>query len=199
MIQQSKINGFIKSITDVAEEKKAKIDAETNGILAKEKKRLEKEAKRASQEYYRAKSARVKLEAGRRISETSAQYRKSVFERRSEIEREVFSSVEKKLAEFTKGGEYEAFLLKSARRIAAEFDGEGVIFLLRPEDMKFADVICNEVGGSSAREESSIRIGGLKACSESRPMRIDDTLDSRLKQQTRWFEENSGMYISMGL
>lgn len=198
MIQQSKINGFIKSITDVAEEKKAKIDAETNGILAREKKRLEKEAKRASQEYYRAKSARVKLEAGRRISDASAQCRKTVFERRNGIEREVFSCVEEKLAEFTKGGEYEAFLLKSARRIAAEFDGDAVIFLLRGEDMKFADAICKQVGGASVREEDSIRIGGLKAYSENCQMRIDDTLDSRLKQQTRWFEENSGLYIDMG-
>ena len=38
MIQQSKINGFIKSITDVADEKKAKLDAETRDILAGDRK-----------------------------------------------------------------------------------------------------------------------------------------------------------------
>ena len=40
MIQQSKINGFIKSITDVADEKKAKLDAATLDILAGERRQL---------------------------------------------------------------------------------------------------------------------------------------------------------------
>lgn len=195
MIQQSKINGFIKSITDVAEEKKAKIDAETKNILAKEKKRLEKEARKAAQEYYRVKSAKVKLEAGRRISQASAEYRKSVLERRDEIKREVFSSVEKRLAEFTESGEYEAFLLKSASSVAAEFDGGEVIFLLRREDMKYADAVCARASGAAVQPDDSIRIGGLKAYTSGGRMRIDDTLDSRLKQQTRRFEENSHLYI----
>ncbi len=63
MIQQSKINGFIKSITDVADEKKAKLDAETRDILAGERRQLELAAKKSADEYYRVRSARVKLEA----------------------------------------------------------------------------------------------------------------------------------------
>lgn len=198
MIQQSKINGFIKSITDVAEQKRARIDAETDDILASEKKQLELAAKKAAEEYYRVKSAGVKLAAGRRISESSADYRKKVFERRNEIERTVFSGVEKRLAEFTESEKYKEFLLESARRITAEFDGGTVTFLLRPEDMKYAELLCGEIDGARVQEDSSVRIGGLRARSGSKPMLVDDTLDGRLKQQTRFFEENSGLYISMG-
>lgn len=199
MIQQSKINGFIKSITDVAEQKRARIDAETDDILASEKKQLELAAKKAADEYYRVKSAGVKLAAGRRISESSAEYRKKVFERRNEIERTVFSGVEKRLAEFTESEEYKEFLLESARRIMAEFDGGTVTFLLRSEDMKYAELLCGEFDGARVQEDSSVRIGGLRARSASKPLLVDDTLDGRLKQQTRFFEENSGLYISMGL
>ncbi len=199
MIQQSKINGFIKSITDVAEQRKARIDAETDDILASEKKQLELAAKKAADEYYRVKSAGVKLAAGRRISESSAEYRKKVFERRNEIERTVFSRVEKRLAEFTESEEYKEFLLESARRITAEFDGGTVTFLLRGEDMKYAELLCSEIDGARVQEDSSVRIGGLRARSASQPLLVDDTLDGRLKQQTRFFEENSGLYISMGL
>lgn len=199
MIQQSKINGFIKSITDVAEQKRARIDAETDDILASEKKQLELAAKKAADEYYRVKSAGVKLAAGRRISESSAEYRKKVFERRNEIERTVFSGVEKRLAEFTESEEYKEFLLESARRITAEFDGGTVTFLLRSEDMKYAELLCGEFDGARVQEDSSVRIGGLRARSASKPLLVDDTLDGRLKQQTRFFEENSGLYISMGL
>lgn len=198
MIQQSKINGFIKSITDVADEKKAKLDAETRDILAGERRQLELAAKKSADEYYRVRSARVKLEAGRRISDTSAEYRKQVFARRSEIERQVLSGVAERLKKFTESGDYEAFLLGSAKRIAAEFDGSFTL-LMRPEDMKYQTALLAEFPSAEVKEDASIAIGGLKGRSDGQSLLVDDTLDSRLKQQTKWFEENSGLYISMGL
>lgn len=198
MIQQSKINGFIKSITDVADEKKAKLDAETRDILAGERRQLELAAKKSADEYYRVRSARVKLEAGRRISDTSAEYRKQVLARRGEIERQVLSGVAERLKKFTESGDYEAFLLGSAKRIAAEFDGSFTL-LMRPEDMKYQAALLAEFPSAEAKEDASIAIGGLKGRSDGQSLLVDDTLDSRLKQQTKWFEENSGLYISMGL
>ena len=195
MIQQSKINGFIKSITDVADEKKAKLDAETRDILAGERRQLELAAKKSADEYYRVRSARVKLEAGRRISDTSAEYRQQVFARRGEIERQVLSGVAERLKKFTESGDYEAFLLGSAKRIAAEFDGSFTL-LMRPEDMKYQAALLAEFPSAEVKEDASIAIGGL---SDGQSLLVDDTLDSRLKQQTKWFEENSGLYISMGL
>ncbi len=198
MIQQSKINGFIKSITDVADEKKAKLDAETRDILAGERRQLELAAKKSADEYYRVRSARVKLEAGRRISDTSAEYRQQVFARRGEIERQVLSGVAERLKKFTESGDYEAFLLGSAKRIAAEFDGSFTL-LMRPEDMKYQAALLAEFPSAEVKEDASIAIGGLKGRSDGQSLLVDDTLDSRLKQQTKWFEENSGLYISMGL
>lgn len=198
MIQQSKINGFIKSITDVADEKKAKLDAETRDILAGERRQLELAAKKSADEYYRVRSARVKLEAGRRISDTSAEYRQQVFARRGEIERQVLSGVAERLKKFTESGDYEAFLLGSAKRIAAEFDGSFTL-LMRPEDMKYQAALLAEFPSAEVKEDASISIGGLKGRSDGQSLLVDDTLDSRLKQQTKWFEENSGLYISMGL
>lgn len=198
MIQQSKINGFIKSITDVADEKKAKLDAETRDILAGERRQLELAAKKSADEYYRVRSARVKLEAGRRISDTSSEYRKQVFARRGEIERQVLSGVAERLKKFTESGDYEAFLLGSAKRIAAEFDGSFTL-LMRPEDMKYQAALLAEFPSAEVKEDASIAIGGLKGRSDGQSLLVDDTLDSRLKQQTKWFEENSGLYISMGL
>ncbi len=198
MIQQSKINGFIKSITDVADEKKAKLDAETRDILAGERRQLELAAKKSADEYYRVRSARVKLEAGRRISDTSAEYRQQVFARRGEIERQVLSGVAERLKKFTESGDYEAFLLGSAKRIAAEFDGSFTL-LMRPEDMKYQAALLAEFPSAEVIEDASIAIGGLKGRSDGQSLLVDDTLDSRLKQQTKWFEENSGLYISMGL
>ena len=82
MIQQKKINNFIKSITDTAAEKREAVGAETEKILRAERAELERQAKRDAENYVRAKSASVKLEAGKRISEKADECRKAVFSKR---------------------------------------------------------------------------------------------------------------------
>ena len=61
MIQQKKINNFIKSITDTAAEKREAVGAETEKILRAERAELERQAKRDAENYVRSKSASVKL------------------------------------------------------------------------------------------------------------------------------------------
>ena len=110
----------------------------------------------------------------------------------------MLSGVAERLKKFTESGDYEAFLLGSAKRIAAEFDGSFTL-LMRPEDMKYQAALLAEFSSAEVKEDASIAIGGLKGRSDGQSLLVDDTLDSRLKQQTKWFEENSGLYISMGL
>ena len=50
---------------------------------------------------------------------------------------------------------------------------------------------------ASFSKDSTIKIGGLKGINSLATLLIDDTLDSRLESQKKWFEENSGLYISM--
>ena len=83
MIQQSKINSFINSITDAAAEKRSKVSAETQDILDAERAIIEAKAKKTAEDYFRARTAEIRLEAGKRISESAAECRKEVFGRRN--------------------------------------------------------------------------------------------------------------------
>lgn len=197
MIQQSKINSFINSIKDTAAEKRAAISSETQEMLNSEKAEMEAQAKKAAEDYIKVKTASIKLEAGRRISENSAECIKKVFSRRNEIADKTLSSVAEKLKDFTQSEEYGPFLLKSAESILRSFGCESVTLLLRPEDMKFGTEITEKFPNASVSEDASIKIGGVKGINSIVTLLIDDTLDSRLEQQKRWFEENSGLYISM--
>ena len=78
MIQQAKINSFINSIKDTAAEKRAAISAETQEMLNSERAEMEAQAKKSADDYIKAKTASIKLEAGRRISESAAECRKKV-------------------------------------------------------------------------------------------------------------------------
>ncbi len=197
MIQQSKINSFIKSITDTAAEKRAAVNAETKDIIDAEIAAMEAQAKKAAEDYVKSKSASIKLEAGRRISERAAECRQEVFGKRDEIAEKTLSRAGEKLRRFTKSEDYKAFILESAENILASFGAENVTLLLRPEDMVFEAAICEKFPNASVSKDSTIKIGGLKGINSTVTLLVDDTLDSRLENQKRWFEENSGLYISM--
>lgn len=197
MIQQSKINSFIKSITDSAAEKRAAVGEETEQILKAERAAMEQSAEKSADSYVRTKSASIRLEAGRKISESAAECRKEVFARRNEIAKATFSKAAEKLQAFTAGAEYEKFLSESAARVIEVFGGGRVTLLLRPEDMAFGEKLCADYPDASFSKDSTIKIGGLKGINSLATLLIDDTLDSRLESQKKWFEENSGLYISM--
>lgn len=197
MIQQSKINSFIKSITDTAAEKRAAVNEETKDIINAELAVMEAQAKKAADDYIKAKSASIKLEAGRRISARAAECRKEVFGKRDEIANKTLSEAGEKLRKFTESEEYGDFILRSAEKILEAFGAGSVTLLLRPEDMAFEAKICEKFPYVSVSRDESIKIGGVKGINSLVTLLIDDTLDSRLENQKRWFEENSGLYISM--
>lgn len=197
MIQQSKINSFIKSITDTAAEKRAAINAETEEIIGNQLAVMDAQAKKDAADYITAKSASIKLEAGRRISERAAECRKDVFGKRDEIAAKTLGEAGKKLSKFTQSEGYGDFLLESAGRILETFGSGRVTLLVRPEDMKFEELILGKYPFASVSKDETIRIGGMKGIDSLVTLLIDDTLDSRLENQKKWFEENSELYISM--
>lgn len=195
MIQQKKINSFICSITETAEEKRAGLISETEKILGAERAAAQAKAKKAADDYVRMKSAQIKLETGKKISENAAECRKEIFCKRNEIAGKTLDAVAQRLKEFTESEKYADFLIKSAQGILEEFGAFNVTLLLRAEDMKFASLLCEKFSGVSVSEDSTIKIGGVKGINSVVTLLIDDTLDARLKDQKKWFEENSGLYI----
>lgn len=197
MIQQSKINSFIDSIRQTAEEKRVAIMNETCVLLESEMAEMEIQAQKSAEDYIRMKTASIRLDAGRRISESAAECRKSVFSKRNEISGNIFSEVAQKLRAFTQSESYADFIFESAKNIIGSFDYGNVTLLLRPEDIHMGERLEAELPGVSVSKDSTIKIGGVKGINSIVTLLIDDTLDSRLEQQKRWFEENSELYISM--
>ncbi len=197
MIQQQKINSFIRSIADTAEAKRASVVEETQRLLGAERSAMEAAAKKAADDYTKAKSAEIKRKTGKLISENAAECRKAVFERRNEIAHKTLDAVSERLKAFTSSAEYQNFLLNSAKNILREFGSDHVTLLVRPEDMRYSAVLVEKFPGVSVSEDSTIKIGGVKGINSIVTLLIDDTLDSRLLSQKKWFEENSELYISM--
>ncbi len=187
----------MNSISDVANQKRADIAKETEDFLAAERVKAEEEAAICAREYLRDKTAKIRLETGRRISESAAECRKEVFACRSAVAERIFSAAAEKLENFTQSDEYKSFVFESAEKIISFYGSGRITLLVRSEDMKFQQELCEKYPGVSVAKDDSIKIGGVKGIDSLVTLLLDDTLDSRLKNQKKWFEENSGLYISM--
>ncbi len=131
---------------------------------------------------------------GGRNSERLLALRKARFEERERIRNEIFAAARARLVEFTLGDGYPERLKNSARRIGELFGGAPARIGVRPEDMRFADLISEGYGARcEITPDGGIELGGVWAVCEEKKLRADDTLDTALKMQDEWFCENSGI------
>lgn len=195
--QEKRAAAFFGAINEDSKRRQREIVDEVN---REEKSRLEaarREARRRSTEYLRHESEKLRFETGRETAALEKELKLRILKKRRDIASEVFDRVRARLAVFAASYEYESFLLKSASEIAMYFNGGEILFLLKPEDMRFAREMSDRVTQSCVfREDTSIKIGGCRAVSESSHLAADDTLDARLDAQLEWFYDNSGLTIT---
>lgn len=196
MENKTKTAEFFNAINEDLNRQVSAIMSEADSIKETQTEKFNEEAAAKSEAFYRREVAKITQSTGKRVALAEAAAKKEKLEKRSEIANGVFAKVAERLADFTQTSEYESFLVESAKRIAAHFNGGEIRFYLRENDMKFGDKINAAVVQHCVFEaDSSIKIGGCKAVSVSSALTADDTLDCRLNEQRRWFYENSGLGV----
>ena len=186
------------------------IDAINRDAL-EECKEIEKASEEFRKEEYEQAKARIKeevdankqyeitkilTETNRELSALVSEAKTEVVGKRNSITKEVFEKAEKKLVEFVKAEKYEGLIVSSAQKIKEALKSDEITFMLRSEDMKYADVIGEKLGGKmNFEEDSSIRIGGLKG--KAGVSVADDTLDERLEEQKEWFKSHSELSLEI--
>ena len=183
-------NKFVEAITREAMEKKAEIENEINEFVTAEMKTAELAALGDSYNMIQKAGAAIHSDSAAQVSAAQAAGRKGLLSRRSEIADEVLEKVAEKIREFTKSGDYKAFLMKSAQN-AKKIIGEDMTVYLRSADRDFGDEICT----GNIEVDDEIILGGLHFSDKSGVRRIDDTLDKRLLQGHEWFMKNSGLTV----
>ena len=98
------------------------------------------------------------------------------------------------LYEFVSGDGYKKYLSDSYNTVTAEF-GEPTRVYVREDDLNLIKEI---LSGKSIElsVEPSIKIGGVEFLVRGGRKLVDDTLDSKLKNEFELFTQNSGLIIS---
>lgn len=137
--------------------------------------------------YIRAASARIRTEAGRRISQKMFEQKHELYRCRRAIRDEAVDAARKRVEAYTETAEYAAALERLAVYASKKLGGDTMTIYLRPRDMEFADRIA-ELSGAKVIE-GEVELGGLVAVNLRRHLRLDLSYDSALEKAADDFGE----------
>lgn len=119
-----------------------------------------------------------------------------LFKKRDEMVQQIFGRAFDRLMEFSGSDKYKDALLSYAKEITDKFQNNKCVVYLRREDMKYAEDIKSVFNSEiEIKEDITIRLGGLRAYSKELELVADNTLDSKLEEQKKWFVENADLKL----
>lgn len=193
--QQDKLDRFMEAINSYAEKQRLRILYEMEQYSSAELDKAEKEALRDAYIHIQKETAEVRASVVRRLSAAELEGRRRLFEERAAIEDEVFATAAKRLAAFAATPEYEDYLARAAAKAVTTL-GEGELTVrVRPADEGRAELFARLMPGCRIESDSTIRLGGFTAVSETRGVCVDMTLDARLADRREAFRRRCELMI----
>ena len=180
-----KLEEFINIITEDAARESAKLEAEIEEKRSAFLSAAEDELLAEVYDYIRVTTARIRTEAGRRVSQKMFEQKRELFRHRSEAAKKVADEARLRIIEYTKGSEYTDNLVKLAKYASEKMGGEHMHIFLRPEDMPLA----SKIAKASKAEvlEGDFSLGGLIAENPERHLRLDLSYDASLEREASSF------------
>lgn len=187
---------LLQSIQRSADRTEADLLAQANARRQEALDRARAKVTEETDQWVNARFAEIREESGRMICAAENEARAALFRRREAIRQDVFEKARQQIAAFTETPEYGAFLVASAERIHAAMKGQCAVLNMRQADRSFAAQVSARLGHSiTLHVDPEIQLGGISVISSDGTMMVDDTLDSRLQAQEKWFMEQSGLVI----
>ncbi len=195
MNQSQKTSNFLKAINKFAKEQSDAIQREVEQFKKQEIEKATQEGLKDAYELIQKEISSKKSQIVSDIAKREQSSRKELFNRRNEIVNSVFDDVKAKISDYVNSEDYVEYIKRSAQQIAELFENNDCVVYIRELDCDKTDVIKNEVALCTVEVDESIELGGIKAYCKSLSILADNTLDSKLDAQHKWFAENSGLKV----
>lgn len=185
-----KLDNFMMSILSDAEKESGMIMEEIRQKREASKEVAEDEILSETFRHIKAQVGSIKTEAGRRVSKKVLDNKRTLYARREEIMSKVFVQVKDRVGTFVAGPEYPEQLSRLARRAAESLGGQKIIFYLRPQDMRFEDIVRRAAEGIECEvREGAFYLGGVIAECPEKHLRADESFDTAFDNTRQNFAE----------
>lgn len=184
--QDEQIALFVDAINQNALKMRREIEKDTKKLFSEQVQKLEQSAKAEMDRKLAYAENEIMTEINRKAAADKALYRRELCRRREELTNGVFEKARTILEDFSKSEAYPDFLIKSIEKIKT-YLGDFVLFV-KAGDTDKVKAAAEKAGVScQIKEDTNIKVGGVRAESLSEGKIIDDTLDERLLEQREWF------------
>lgn len=196
--KEERVSNFLQAINKYAEEQRSKIKTEIAEIKKRELEKAEAEILNDTYKLIQDEMAQIRRTISSELSKKEIEGRKALFEKRANITNSVFSEATERLLKFTKTDDYVNMLKKYAKKLSSVLTSPGTILYVKKDDLIYSEQIRKEFGEESCTVQASddIIIGGIRGYNVSMGLIADESLDSKLEEERKWFTENSGLSLA---
>lgn len=195
MRKSYKANNFLNVINKYAKKQKSKVLDEIREQELISQKKIENQILEDTKLIIKKAIIDLENELAVEISHKELEERKKLSQRRKEIMKDVFKESRIKLQEFSCSDKYEIFLERSCKSVAQVINTPDLEILVKSQDIKYENLIKKIFNNCDLKITDKIKLGGIIAQSKSKKIIVDDSLDSRLKSQRSWADENFGVLL----
>lgn len=194
--ESNKTHAFMDAINKYAKQQRDKMQIEAETFKQEELFKVKEEVLKDCQKLVRKETYNIKSKLTREISKEDIKAKRELLLARDAIMKDVLKKAKDKLLKYTKSADYGELLKKQALNIISVLTNDQTKIYIKPGDEKYKNALSEIIGDKcTIAVDESITIGGLRGKNKAKGLIADETLDSKLREQIEWFEENSGLEI----
>jgi vacuolar-type H+-ATPase subunit H len=182
-------------LTQAEQESRATID-KANQVRAQELKSAEEKIVAEMGERLQRETAKIRHEAWAVVAAERTRARENLLRRRDGLTKLVFSGVRKLLADYSHTKEYTDALLSEIGSIGGAYDHTASTVYLCEDDMIHCAAIEKLLPGCMVQASGEIRIGGWRLLNTKASVLIDQSYDTRLRDQKDWYLEHCNLEVT---
>ena len=194
--KEEQTSKFLEAINKAANESCKALEEEVKAYSKAEMLKAEKSIHDECHVHLDKKLADIKTETAGRVAKYENESKEQLIIKRQKIEEKVFADAVAYIKKYSMSDKYQSRFLQIIKNLSANADADDCVIFVREEDLKFEKEIKSAFAKScTVKADDEIILGGAAVQSETLKIFVDDTFDSKLKRQRKWFEENSNLKI----
>lgn len=146
--------------------------------------------KKEIETYYEKELNDLKVQSATESSQAKLRTKRELLNKRQILVENVFKEVESKLKKFVLSDEYALYIEKCFSKIKC-LDENSVFYVNEKEEDFFKEILLKKSLKNDIKQ-TNLLIGGFKVINSNVNIEFDFTLDTKLKEAKKWFQNNSG-------
>lgn len=187
-MEQERLAKFKQAIFSDVEAKVATISDQVEELRRASLQEAEDQELQHAYETIQQSVQQIKQDIRRDIAKMELTAKQDVLRQREQYKQQIFKHVAEKLQEYVKTNTYREYLTSTLSKVIEDYGSESVEIFVAPFDEWLAER--SERGSYPITVDRTIQLGGLYLVDSAAGILVDETLDTKLKDQNEYFNAN---------